>query len=147
MTLVRIDPFRELAGLQDRVNRIFGDPARFTNGQEPSWTSWSPAVDILEKGDNLVLRAELPGMNEKDIDVSVENGVLSLRGERKSNVEDKSENFHRTERYYGTFSRTFSLPTTVDVSKIHATYKDGILEVTLPKAETAKPKRVEIKTA
>jgi HSP20 family protein len=89
----------------------------------------------------------LPGMNEKDIDVSVENGVLSLRGERKANVDEKSESFHRTERYYGTFSRTFSLPTTIDVSRIHATYKDGVLQVELPKAEAAKPKRVEIKAA
>lgn len=147
MAIVRFDPFRDLATLQDRMGRVFGDVTRLTGTEDATWGNWIPAVDIFEKEDNLVLRAELPGMKEKDIDVHVENGVLTLRGERKREDEVKSESYHKIERYYGSFARTFALPTTVDVPKIRASYKDGILEVILPKAEAAKPKRIEIKTA
>ena len=145
MTLVRFDPFRDIATLQDRLNRYFTDPTR-SAGEDATLGTWMPAVDIFEKEDNVVLRAELPGMKEKDIDVHVKNGILTLRGERKRETEVSNESFHRAERYYGTFTRTFALPTTVDVQKISAQYKDGLLEVVLPKAEAAKPKRIEIKT-
>jgi HSP20 family protein len=145
MTIVRWDPFRDMTTLQDRVNRLFGDVMRSAT-DDSSWGNWVPPVDIFEKEDCLVLKAELPGMKEKDIDINVENGVLSLKGERRREAEVKNENYHRTERYYGTFVRTFALPTMVDVARIRATYKDGVLEVVLPKAETAKPKRIEIKT-
>lgn len=146
MTLVRFDPYRDIASFQDRVNRMFGDMTRYGT-DDATLGAWAPAVDIFEKEDTLVLRAELPGMKEKDIDIHVENGVLTLRGERKREEDVKGENFHRTERFYGTFARTFAMPTTVDVSKIRASYKDGVLEVVLPKAETAMPKRIDIKTS
>ena len=147
MELVRFDPFRNVGTLTGRMNRVYGDVPRFSGTEDSTWGPWSPAVDIFEKEDCLVLRAELPGMSEKDIDIHMENGVLSLHGERKCDTEVKDESYHRVERCYGTFARTFALPTTVDVAKIHASYKDGILEVIMPKAETAKPKRIEIKAA
>src|SRR5206468_7610155 len=103
MTLVRFDPFRDLNSLQDRINRAFGDATRYAGGDESVWGAWAPAVDIFEKEDSLVLKAELPGMKEKDIDVNVENGVLTLRGERKREEEVKNESFHRVERSYGSF--------------------------------------------
>ena len=147
MELVRFNPFRDIAILTGRMNRLFGDVPRFSGAEDSTWGPWSPAVDIFEKEDCLVFKAELPGMKEKDIDIHVENGVLSMRGERKCDSEVKDESYHRVERYYGTFARTFALPTTVDVAKIHASYTDGILEVIMPKAETAKAKRIEIKAA
>src|SRR5213593_3272687 len=101
MAIVRFDPFRDVTTLQDRMNRLFGDLTRFGGRDDASWSNWSAAVDIFEKEDSLVLRAELPGMKEKDIDVHVENGVLTLRGERRREDEVKSDNYHRVERYYG----------------------------------------------
>src|SRR5262245_54860916 len=132
MTLVRFDPFRDLTRLQARINRAFGDVTRDSD-VDTNWGAWSPAVDIFEKDEKLVMKAELRGMNEKDIEVNVENGVLTLRGERKRENEVKNDSYHRVERSYGSFTRTFSLPTTVDVQKIQASYKDGVLEVVLPK--------------
>jgi len=143
-TITRWDPFRDLTTLQNRVHRIFGDP-RWNGEDESTYSAWMPPVEIFDHEDNLVLRAELPGMSQKDIELSVENGVLTLRGEKKRERELKEENIHRAERYYGNFVRTFALPTTVDVNNIRASYKDGVLEVILPKAETAKSKRIEIK--
>ena len=147
MAIVRWDPFRDVTTLQDRINRLFSESLPRWGGEEGTWGSWVPAVDIYEKEDNLVLKAELPGMSEKEIDIRVENGVLTLSGERKRESEFKDENVHRTERYYGSFTRTFALPTTVDAEKIRASYKNGILELVLPKAEAARPKRIEIKVA
>ena len=108
---------------------------------------WVPPVDILERDGHFVIRAELPGMKREDMDVRIENGVLTLRGERKREVTDQEGQGFRTERVYGAFTRSFALPTTVDAANVTATYKDGILEVTVPKAETAKPKSIEIKAA
>jgi HSP20 family protein len=116
-----------------RLERVFG--------------AWAPPVDIFERQDHLVIRAEVPGVQMEDMDVRIENGVLTLHGERKQDTELKEENAHRLERVYGAFTRSFSLPTTVDAAKVTATYKDGVLEVTVPKAENAKPKQVEIKAA
>src|SRR5437867_12254189 len=147
MTLVRFDPYRGITGMQDRINRLFGDMSRQTGGDEAIWGAWAPAVDIFEKEDCLVLKAELPGMREKDIDVHVENGVLTLHGERMREEGVTNESYHRVERFCGTFTRTFALPTTVDVPKIRASYKDGVLELVLPKDETAKAKRIEVKAA
>ena len=147
MTLVRFNPYRDMPSMHDRMSRLFGDMARQTSGDETTWGAWAPAVDIFEKEECLVLKAELPGMREKDIDVHVENGILTLSGERTREEDVKNEDYHRGERFYGSFSRTFALPTTVDVSKIRASYKDGVLELVLPKAETAKAKRIEIKAA
>jgi len=109
--------------------------------------AWAPAVDIFEKDHDLVIRAELPGVNKDDIDVGIEDGVLTLRGERKREAEVEDGSAYRLERVYGAFTRSFTLPTTVDASKIEAAYKDGVLQVTVPKLEAAKPKKVQIKAA
>lgn len=142
-TMVRWDPFRDVATLTDRLNRMFNEnPGLLRTGE--SYGAWTPPVDIFEKADNLVLRAELPGMKKDDIDVRIENGVLTLHGERRQDTDIEEDNVHRIERVYGSFTRSFALPTTVEASKIQASYKDGILEVLLPKSETSKPKRIEI---
>ena len=115
-----------------------------------SWypvSDWVPPVDILERNDHFVIRAELPGLDRNDMDVHVEDGVLTLKGERKREAEPEEGNAFRTERIYGAFTRSFTLPTTVDASKVSAAYKDGVLTVTVPKAEAAKPKKIEILAA
>ena len=144
MKLVRWDPFQELVALNNRLSRTLGEALPNT---EDSFGSWAPPVDIFEKNDHLVIRAEIPGVLKDDMDVRIENGVLTLHGERKNETEIKEANAYRMERAYGTFTRSFSLPTTVDAAKVAATYKDGVLEVTVPKAETAKPKKVSINAA
>jgi len=110
----------------------------------PSRTSWVPAVDILEKDGNVVLRAEVPGLNDKDIDIRVEGNVLTVKGEKKLDREEKRETFHRTERYYGGFSRSFSLPTTVDPDKIHAEIKNGVLTITVPQKPEVRPREIQV---
>jgi HSP20 family protein len=149
MTLVRwSDPYRQLSHLQDRINRVFGDDSR--HGNEGSWTSgtWMPPVDIYQNGDHeLVLKAELPDMTREDIDITVDNGILTIRGEKKFSGEVKEESFHRIERRYGTFSRSFSLPQTVDTGKVGAEYKNGVLTVRLPLREEAKPRQIKVDVA
>jgi HSP20 family protein len=148
MAIVRWEPFRDLVAVQDRLNRIFDDTFRGNpRGTEEDWAlggQWAPSVDIFEHEGNLVLRAELPGIEPKDVDVRVENNVLTLRGERKFESEVKREKYHRVERAYGTFSRSFTLPNVVDTEKIKAEYKDGVLQVTLPQREEAKPKQIQV---
>ena len=144
MKLVRWDPFRELVAMSDRLNRKVNDPS--SPRTEESFGAWTPPVDIFERQDHLVIRAEVPGVRMEDMDVRIENGVLTLHGERKQET-GLEENAHRMESIYGAFTRSFSLPTTVDAAKVAATLKDGVLEVSVPKAETAKPKKVEIKAA
>jgi HSP20 family protein len=148
MTLVRWEPFHNLVSIQDRMNRIFDDAFRGQHGaSEDDWAlggNWAPAVDIFEHEGNIVLKAELPGIEAKDVDIRVENNVLSLRGERKFESEVKREDCHRVERAYGSFSRSFTLPNVVDTEKIKAEYKDGVLQVTLPQKEEAKPKQISI---
>ncbi len=107
--------------------------------------SWIPSVDILEKDGNLMLRAELPGMNEKDIDLKIEGNTLTLKGERKMDSEDKKNNYHRVESYYGSFTRSFRLPDTLDYEKISADYKNGVLTVTLPQKPEVKPREIPVK--
>jgi HSP20 family protein len=136
---------RELVAMSNRFNRTLNDP--YTPRTEDAFGAWAPPVDIFERQDHLVIRAEVPGVRMEDMDVRIENGVLTLHGERKQDTEVREENAHRLERVYGMFTRTFSLPTTVDAAKVTATYKDGMLEVSVPKVETAKPKQVEIKAA
>jgi HSP20 family protein len=131
--------------MADRLNRAFD--LRFEDADRESLGVWNPPVDIIEGKDGLVLKAELPGMDKKDIEVRVENNVLTLQGERKRESETKEDGYYRCERAYGTFSRSFSLPTAVDTSKIGAEYKDGVLSVSLPKAEEAKPKQIDVKVA
>jgi len=109
--------------------------------------AWAPAVDIFEKDHNLIIRAELPGVKKDEIDIAIEDGVLTLHGERKRESEVEESNVYRLERVYGAFTRSFSLPTTVDPSKVQAVYRDGVLEVTVPKLEAAKPKKVQIQAA
>jgi HSP20 family protein len=148
MAIVRFDPFRDLAVLQDRMNRLFND--QFSSRQEDHMLNrgtWTPPVDIYEADGALVLKAELPDMRREDIDVSVENNTLTIRGERKLDSEIKQENFHRVERAYGSFVRTFSLPTTVDTAKIAADYKNGVLTVKLPTREEAKPRSIDVAVA
>ena len=145
MRLVRWDPYQELVAMSERLNRSLNDP--HTQRTEDSFGAWAPPVDIFEKQDNLVIRAEIPGVEMKDVDVRIENGVLTLHGERKQQAEVAEGNAYRMERVYGAFTRSFSLPTTIDAAKVTATYKDGVLEVIVPKAETAKPKQIEIKAA
>ena len=145
MAVVRWDPFRDLGMLQDRMNRLFDDAGRGWRSDEPAaTTSWSPSVDIFETEGEIVVKSELPGIDRKDITLHLENNVLTLRGERKFEKETKEENYHRIERSYGNFSRSFSIPTTVDEEKIRADYKDGVLKIILPKKEQAKPKQIKI---
>lgn len=143
MTLVRFDPFRDLMNLQNRISQALSEvPSRWNT--EDSYGSWVPPVDIFERADELVIRAELAGVEQKDIDVRVEENTLVLSGERKQDPETEQGKAYRMERAFGAFNRRFGLPTTVDPKGIRARYYDGVLEVTLPKAETAKPRKIEI---
>ncbi len=145
MAVVRWDPFRDLNLLQDRMNRLFEDANRNWKSDEPaSTTTWSPAVDIFETESEIVVKAEVPGMDRKDITLNLENNVLTLRGERRFLKETKEENYHRIERSYGGFSRAFSIPVTVDDEKIRADYQDGVLKIVLPKKEQLRPKQIKI---
>ena len=149
MAIVRWEPFRDL--FQDRfVNRFFDEALRARSASDEEWAlggSWAPAVDIYEQNGSLVLKAELAGVDPKDVDVRVENNVLTLHGERKLDSEVKRDNYHRVERAYGAFARSFTLPNVVDTDKIKAEFKDGVLRVTLPKKEEAKPKQISISVA
>jgi HSP20 family protein len=149
MAITRFDPFRDLAVLQDRMNRMFNDTygSRSQEDHMLNRGTWVPAVDIYEVAGELVLKAELPDMQRDDIDVTVENNTLTIRGERKLDNEIKQENFHRVERAYGSFVRTFSLPPTVDSGRIGAEYKNGVLTVKLPMREEAKARTIDVKVA
>ncbi len=146
MAVVRWDPFRDLSMLQDRMNRLFEDVGRsgWRHDEPAATTTWSPAVDIFETDGDIVVKAELPGMDRKDITLHLENNILTLKGERRFEKETKEENYHRVERAYGGFSRAFSIPATVDEEKIRADYKDGVLKIILPKKDQAKPKQIKI---
>lgn len=142
-TIARLEPFRGLSTLQDQFNRLFNE--QFRNHSEASaLTTWAPAVDIYETPNELVVKADLPDVNEKEIDVRVENNLLTIRGERKFEKSVSEENFLRVERTYGSFSRSFSLPNTVNAEAIGAEYKNGVLTVTLPKREESKPRQVKV---
>ena len=144
MAIVRVDPFREFATLQDRVNRLLGNVyLRDEDVTGPS--SWTPPVDIYETdGRDLIIQAEIPDLTKEAIEVTVANDTLTLRGERKRPAVVREEQFRRVERQYGTFSRSFSLPTTVDSSKVSADYKNGVLTIKLPFREDAKPRTVTV---
>jgi len=151
MAIVRWEPFRDLLAIQDRMNRIFDESFRGMNRQgDDDWAlggAWAPLVDIYEREGNIELKAELPGVDSKDVDVRVENNVLTLRGERRIDKEVKRESYHRVERAYGSFSRSFTLPSMVDTERIKAEFKDGVLHLTLPKKEEAKPRQISIKVS
>jgi HSP20 family protein len=145
MTLIRrFDPFREYATLQSRMNHLFRD-SQGPEGQETlTTTAFAPPVDVYEDEHNITLKIEVPGIDEKDIDVRVENNTLTVHGERKFEKEEKEENFRRVESQYGSFTRTFTLPTTVDHENIHADYDKGVLKVKLAKKSEAKPKQIKV---
>src|SRR5579864_3156074 len=141
--LTRWEPFREFTTLQDRMNRLFRDS--FGEDRDAlATTTFAPAVDVYEDEHNVTLKIEVPGIDEKDIDVRIENNVLTVHGERKFEKEEKEENYRRVERQYGSFTRTFTLPTTVDAEKVQADYDRGVLKVTLPKKAEAKPKQIKV---
>ncbi len=145
MSLMKYDPFRELKSLQDEMNRLFMSSVPRGFGEEDLATGgWSPRVDIFESESELVLEAELPGMQRDDFEVSIENNVITLRGERKFEKKDESDNYHRVERAYGSFTRSFSLPRSVSAEGTTADFKNGVLRVTLPKKEEAKARKIEI---
>ena len=147
MPIVKVDPFRELTAMQDRMARLFGDV--YLRDEDTGFRgSWNPAVDIFEtESHDLVLKAELPGMNRDDIEVSVENGTLVLKGQKKFDAEVKEERYRRIERSYGQFHRSFTLPNTVEASKVGADYKNGVLTVKLPFREDAKPRTINVEVA
>lgn len=142
-SITRWDTYSGLSGLQEQVNRLF-ESSFSRRADNSALTSWAPAVDIFETENELVVKADLPEVNEKDIDVRVENNMLTVRGERKFEEKTEKENYLRVERTYGTFSRSFSLPNTVNNEAIKADYKNGVLTVTLPKRAESKPKQVKV---
>jgi HSP20 family protein len=145
MSIVRYDPFRDLRSLQDEVNRLFTTNLSRAFGDEGiARGAWNPSVDIYENKDHIVLEAELPGMRREDFDLSIENNVITLRGERRFEKKDDSDNYHRVERSYGSFTRSFTLPQTVTAEGATAEYRNGVLRVTLPKREEVKARRIEI---
>jgi HSP20 family protein len=146
MSIVRYDPFRDLRSLQDEVNRLFtSNLTRSFDDEGIARGAWSPSVDIFENKDHIVLEAELPGMNREDFELSVENNVITLRGERHFEKKDDTDNYHRVERAYGSFTRSFTLPQTVSAEGANAEYRNGVLRVILPKREEAKARRIEVK--
>lgn len=148
MNLVRWDPYRELEEMTNRLNRLFGRATATVDGNEMMVRAdWTPSVDISETDEEFQIKAELPGVKKEDVKVTLENGILTLQGERQQEREDKDLKFHRIERSYGQFVRSFTLPDLVDDAKVKAEYKDGVLNLRLPKSEKAKPKAIEVKVA
>ncbi|HEV8199342.1 MAG TPA: Hsp20/alpha crystallin family protein [Candidatus Polarisedimenticolia bacterium] len=143
LTVSRWEPYRDMLTFQNRLNRLLGDSVQAWNSPE-GVGSWVPPVDVVEEPERLVFRAEIPGVSKEDIDIKLENGTLTLRGEKKMEQEVQGETTHRVERFYGSFTRSFALPATIDAGRIQARYKDGVLELVLPKAEVAKPRKIEI---
>ena len=146
MTLVRWDPFRELEDVSDRLNQMFhrSTPAR-TNGKETMIVAdWAPSVDVSETEGEYQIKAEIPDVKKEDVKVTLEDGVLTIQGERKQEKEVKGKRYHRVERSYGRFARSFTLPDVIDEEKVKAEFKDGILNLALPKSEKAKPKAIEV---
>src|SRR5215468_8809741 len=144
MPIVRYDPFRDLRTLQEEVNRLFSTNLRTFGDEGIGRGAWNPSVDIYENKDQIVLEAELPGMKQEDFDLSIENNVITLRGERKFEKTDETDNYHRVERSYGSFTRSFTLPQTVSAEGASAEYNNGVLRVTLPKREETKARRIQV---
>ena len=145
MSIVRYDPFRDLRTLQEEVNRLFSSNLTRGFGEEGIGRgAWNPSVDIYENKDQIVLEAELPGMKQEDFELTVENNVITLRGERQFEKKEESDNYHRVERSYGSFTRSFTLPQTVSAEGATAEYTNGVLRVTLPKREETKARRIQI---
>ncbi len=146
-TLIRWEPSRELSSLRQRMDGIFSEAmGRGWGGEEGLATgAWTPPVDVYETPESIVLKADLPDVNKDEVDISVENNTLTIRGDRKREQEIKEKNFYRMERSYGTFARSFSLPPTVEAEKIEAAFSNGVLTLTLPKRQESKPKQIKVK--
>lgn len=145
MAIIRWDPFRDIVTLREKMNRLFEDA--FTGrGEDKELISsmWTPAVDIFENENELVLTAEIPGIEEKDVEIKIEDNTLTLKGERKFEKETKEENYHRIERSYGSFYRAFTLPHSVDAEKVQAEHENGVLRISMPKRQELKPRTVRI---
>ncbi|MGH9359996.1 MAG: Hsp20/alpha crystallin family protein [Terriglobia bacterium] len=148
MAIVRWEPFRDLLTTQDRFNRLLNETfSNVFSGEQFSAKSWTPPVDIFETDHDLIVKTELPGIDPKDVEVRVEDGTLYLKGERKYENEVKEQNYHRVERAYGSFMRSFTLPSSVNTDDVKAEYKDGVLTLTMAKREEAKPKTIKINVA
>ena len=148
MAIIRWDPFRDLITLREKMNRLFEDAYSSRSEERDLMSgSWTPSVDIYETDQSLVLTAELPGLSESDIEIELEDSTLTIKGERKFEKETKQENFHRIERAYGSFTRSFTIPQYIDQEKIAAEHENGILKITMPKKPETKPKKVKVLTA
>ncbi len=147
-TLTRWEPLREMEEFQNRLSTLFGRPQRRGNGREEiTLPEWTPLADITEDDKEYLIKAELPEMKKEDVKVTVENGVLTISGERKFEKEEKKKKYHRVERGYGTFMRSFALPDDADFNKVNAEFKNGVLMVRVPKSAHAQPKQIEVKVA
>ncbi len=145
MAIIRWDPFRDLITLREKMNRLFEEAAS-SRGEEKDLisSSWTPSVDIYETEHEVVLTAEVPGIDDKDIEIKIEDNTLTLRGERSLEKEIKEENYHRIERAYGSFYRSFSIPNYIDAEKIKAEHENGILKVVMPKKQELKPRKIKV---
>ena len=144
MAIVKYNPFRDLRAMQEQMNRLLDMAWNREIGEELKEGIWQPPVDIYEDENSVVIKAELPGVDQKEIDIRIEDNTLTLRGERKHSQDVKKENYHRVERFYGTFQRSFSLPHTIDQEHVKATCEQGVLTITLPKREEKKPKQISV---
>ncbi len=155
MTLIRwrpsaeLNPFRDILGIRDEINRLFDVTAGRNGGDGASLLErdWTPAVDVYEDGDKIVVKTELPGLTEKEVEVSILGDMLTIKGEKKQEKETKEEHYHRIERTYGSFHRAITLPSPVTSDKAKASFKNGVLEIEVPKKEVAKPKQIKVKVA
>ncbi len=147
MTLIRWKPTRSANALQEEMNRVFDSFFNYPMRRSENVSGWMPDVDVIEDKDGIKFMVDLPGMEKDDIKVSVENNTLTIKGERKGHKEEEDKNYHMIERTYGTFTRSFSLPSKVDGQKIKANYKNGVLSIDLPKVEEEKPKEIPINVA
>lgn len=144
MTLVKWEPFRDLMAMQDRMTRLIDETFSRIWKEDMAQGVWSPPVDILERGDEVVVKVDLPGVTQNEIDIRVEEGTLTIQGERKFVKESSEENYVQIERPYGTFRRTFSIPRTIDQESIKASYKDGVLQIILPRRQEIQPKQIVV---
>ena len=146
MAITRWDPFKDLMSLRDKMNKLFEDSISRSQTIDHDFPAgaWRPTVDIYETADKMILVADLPGINQEDIELKIENNILTIRGERQMDKEIKREDYHRIERAFGSFSRSFTLPATIHVEKIKAEHNNGILQVILPKKEETKAKKIKI---
>jgi HSP20 family protein len=146
--LARWDPFQDLLAIQDEMNQLFGQATGQggrTTGGEAGTRAWAPALDIAERNDAYVVTVEVPGIKPEQLDITLENGALTISGERRFETETKEEQYHRIERRYGAFRRSITLPDRVKADAVEASFEDGLLQVVVPKAEEAKPKRIEVR--